>query len=245
MVVSTAPQTSRKASSPRSAQDDRFFGRRARDLSSKTPSVSAWSICIAFLLILTALPLSARTITLKPEALDAFAVLSEANTINGWASYNYDYTRYTADTPGGGPATSYLLRYSLAQIPKGMRITHAEWTIAHNVSSANVNVWRVLAEWGLGVCYQYRATYPQKLEWSVPGAKGKSTDRATNPTATGQFVNGQLLTVNVTQDVEMWYNGAAPNRGWLLTFDGFALLHSATHGGHRTKWQLTITYEPE
>lgn len=203
--------------------------------------VARWLI----LLCLASSPLAARTITLKPEALDAFAVLSEANTMNGWAAYNYDYTRYTADSAGGGPATSYLLRYSLDQIPKGMRITHAEWTIAHNVSGANVSVWRVLAEWGLGACFQYRATYPQKLEWSVAGARGKSTDRATNPTAKGQFVNGQLLSVNVTQDVEMWYNGAAPNRGWLITFDSFALLHSPTHGGHRTKWTLTITYEPE
>jgi hypothetical protein len=189
--------------------------------------------------------LYARTVTLAPEALDGFAALSESNPINGWACYNYDYTRYTADVPGAGPTTSLLLRYSLAQIPKGQRITHAEWTIAHNVSGATVNVWRVLAEWGLGACYQYRATYPQKVEWSVPGARGKSIDRATNPTATGQFVNGQLLTVNVTPDIEMWYHGAAPNRGWLITFDGPALLHSATHGGHRFKWQLTITYEPE
>jgi hypothetical protein len=200
---------------------------------------------LMILLCLASSPLVARTVTLKPEALDAFAVLSEANTINGWAAYNYDYSRYTSDATGGGPATSYLLRYSLDQIPKGMRITHAEWTIAHNVSGANVSVWRVLAEWGLGACFQYRATYPKKLDWSVPGARGKSTDRATNPTAKGQFVNGQLLTVNVTQDVEMWYNNAAPNRGWLITFDSFALLHSPTHGGHRTKWTLTITYEPE
>jgi hypothetical protein len=197
------------------------------------------------LLCMASSPLAARTVTLKPEALDAFAVLSEANTMNGWAAYNYDYTRYAADSAGGGPATSYLLRYSLDQIPKGMRITHAEWTIAHNVSGANVSVWRVLAEWGLGACFQYRETYPKKIEWSVAGARGKSTDRATNPTAKGQFVNGQLLSVNVTQDVEMWYNGAAPNRGWLITFDSFALLHSPTHGGHRTKWTLTITYEPE
>jgi hypothetical protein len=193
----------------------------------------------------SATPLLARTITLKPDTLDSFAALSEANTINGWAVYNYDYSRFGSHTPGASPTTSYLIRYSLDQIPKGMRITHAEWTIAHNVSSATVSVWRVLADWGLGACYQYRMTYPEKVEWSIAGAKGKSIDRATNPTAVGKFVNGQLLSVNVTSDIEMWYNGAAPNRGWLLTFDAFALMHSPTHGGHRAKWQLTITYEPE
>jgi hypothetical protein len=41
--------------------------------------------------------LMARTITLKPEALDAFVVLSESNTMNGWAAYNYDYSRYTGE----------------------------------------------------------------------------------------------------------------------------------------------------
>ncbi len=194
---------------------------------------------------LLAAPLHARTISLSSESLEAFAALSETNTINGWACYNYDYTRYTGVALGGGPQTSYLLRYSLDRIPKGMRITHAEWTIAHNVSGANVNVWRVLADWGLGVCYQYRKTYPEKTEWSIAGAKGKSIDRATNPTATGQFVNGELLTVNVTPDIEMWYNGAAPNRGWLITFDTGALLFSPISDGHRAKWLLTVTYEPE
>jgi len=202
-------------------------------------------LAVALLLSLPAAPLQARTITLSYESLDSFFALSEANTINGWACYNYDYQRYAGDSLGGGPATSYVLRYSLDRIPKGMRITHAEWTIAHNVSGAAVNVWRVLGDWGLGACFQYRATYPKKIEWSAAGAKGKSTDRATNPTASGRFVNGQLLAVNVTPDVELWYNGAAPNRGWLLTFDSFALLHSAVHNGHRLKWQLTITYEPE
>ena len=202
------------------------------------------ALCVV-LLAFGAPPLVARTIIIKADALDAFATLSETNVRNGWATYNYDNTRYINSATGGAPTTSYLLRYSLDQIPKGMRITRAEWTIAHNVASTKVNVWRVLADWGIGACFQYRTTYPKKQEWSVAGARGKSTDRATNPTASGQFVNGQFLTVNVTQDVEMWYSGAAPNRGWLITFDGSALLHSPTHGGHRHKWQLTVTYEPE
>jgi hypothetical protein len=199
----------------------------------------------AWLLSFSAAPLLARTVTLKPNAMEEFAALSESHPRNGWACYNYDYTRYQCEPPATGPTTSCIIRYSLDQIPKGMRITHAEWVIAHNVSATTVHVWRVLADWGIGACHQYRMTYPKKLEWSVPGARGKSTDRATNQTASGTFVNGQLLSVNVTQDIELWYNGGAPNRGWLLTFDGGALLHSPTHGGHRTKWQLTITYEPE
>jgi hypothetical protein len=206
-------------------------------LSTRLAAVCLWLALVA--------PAFCRTITLKPEALDSYATLSEAHPMNGWASYNYDGTRYVSSVPGMSPSNSMLLRYSLEQIPKGMRITHAEFTIAHNVSGAKVNVWRVLAEWGLGVCHQFRMTYPEKREWTVAGARGKSTDRATNPTTSGKFVDGQLLTVNVTPDVELWYTGAAPNRGWLLTFESFALLHSPTHDGHRLKWQLRVTYEPE
>jgi hypothetical protein len=186
-----------------------------------------------------------RTVVLKPEALDAFAALSESHPINGWACFHYDGVHYISSVPGVNPTTSLLLRYSLDQIPKGMRITHAEFTIAHNVSSSRVHVWRLLGEWGLGVCHQFRMTHPAKLEWSLPGARGKSTDRATHPTASGKFVDGQLLTVNVTPDVELWYTGASPNRGWLLTFESGALLHSPTHDGHRFKWQVRVTYEPE
>ena len=51
--------------------------------------------------------------------------------------------------------------------------------------------------------------------------------------------------MNVTQDVELWYSGAAPNRGWLLTFDSYSILISPTHMAERSKWELRITYEPE
>jgi hypothetical protein len=204
------------------------------------------ALFIAALIAFFASPLVGRTITICAESLDGFVALSETHPRNGWAAYSYDETRYGSNPPGAGPKTSYILRYSLDKIPKGMRITRAEWVVAHNVASSTFHVWRVLGDWGIGACYQYRAAYPKKLEWSVPGARGKSTDRATNPTATAKFgASGTLVSVNVTQDVEMWYNGAAPNRGWLLAFEGGALLHSPTHDGHKLKWELKVTYEPE
>jgi len=188
----------------------------------------------------------ARTITLKPEAVDAFAVLSESHPRSGWAAQQVDPSLFISNPPIGGASTSYLVRYSFDQIPKGNRITHAEWGIpAGPPTACTVTVWRVLAEWGIGVCHQFRMVHPKRLEWSVPGARGRSVDRATKPTGSGKFEPGALqVTVNVTQDVELWHGGAAPNRGWLLTFDGPCILASPTHAG-RQQWQLRVTYEPE
>jgi len=198
------------------------------------------------LLLLAHSAASARTITLKPEAVDAFAVLSENHPRSGWAAQQIDPTLFVSNPPIGGPGTSYLVRYSFDQIPRGNRITHAEWVIpAGPATTSTVTVWRVLAEWGIGVCHQFRMAHPRRLEWSVPGARGRSVDRATKPTGGGKFGPGALqVTVNVTQDVELWHGGAAPNRGWLLTFDSPCILISPTHAG-RQQWQLRITYEPE
>ena len=201
----------------------------------------------AFLLLCLAATLApARTITLKPDALDAFAVLAENHPRNGWAAQPIDASLYLSNPPLAAPNTSFIVRYSFAQLPPGQRITHAEWIIPGGAAAAGtVTVWRVIADWGIGVSHQFRMAYPKPLPWSVPGARGKSIDRATKPTGTGKFSTASpQVTVNVTQDVELWHTGAAPNRGWLLTFDSASLLVSPTHGG-RSQWQLRITYEPE
>ncbi len=192
-------------------------------------------------------PLMARTVTIKAQAIDAFAALSDKFPHNGWAAYQVSATFAVSNPLLTAPTTSYLVRYSFDQIPKGQRITRAEWVIpASPQSVSTISVWRLFAEWGLGVCHQYRMTYPEKLEWSVAGANGKSVDRATNPTGSGKFGKGtSLVTINVTQDVELWYSGATPNRGWLLTFDSSSVLLSPTHTVERFKWELHITYEPE
>ncbi len=198
------------------------------------------------LLAFLATTASARTITLKPEAVDAFATLSESHPRSGWAAQQIDPTLFVSNPPIGGANTSYLVRYSFDQIPKGNRITHAEWVVPVGfAATSTVTVWRVLAEWGIGVCHQFRMVHPKRLEWSVPGARGRSVDRATKPTGSGKFEPGMVhVTVNVTQDVELWHGGAAPNRGWLLAFDGPCILISPTHAG-RQQWQLRVTYEPE
>lgn len=228
------------------AAQPRAGGRNPVGIRRRAGAAVLRLLTLLSLLLLAHSAASARTITLKPEAVDAFAVLSENHPRSGWAAQQIDPTLFVSNPPIGGPGTSYLVRYSFDQIPRGNRITHAEWVIpAGPATTSTVTVWRVLAEWGIGVCHQFRMAHPRRLEWSVPGARGRSVDRATKPTGGGKFGPGALqVTVNVTQDVELWHGGAAPNRGWLLTFDSPCILISPTHAG-RQQWQLRITYEPE
>jgi hypothetical protein len=209
-------------------------------------SATSRALLLLALLLAASVSASARTITLNPDAVDAFAALCESHPRSGWAAHQVDPSLYISNPPIGAPNTSFLIRYSFDQIPKGNRITHAEWTIpAGPAATATVTIWRVLADWGIGASHRFRMVHPKKLEWSMPGARGKSVDRATHPTGTAKFsgVTPQV-TVNVTPDVELWLNGAAPNRGWLLTFDAPCILLSPTHAG-RQQWQLRVTYEPE
>ena len=205
-----------------------------------------WNFATVLIFCAAICAASARTITLNADAIDAFAVLSDKTPHNGWAAQELEPGLFVSNPPVASAATSFLLRYSFAQIPPGQRITHAEWVIPGGLAAtATVKVWRVIPEWGLGVCQQFRMVHPRRLEWSVPGARGKSVDRATNPTGSGKFgPDAPSVLVNVTQDVELWHAGAAPNRGWLLTFDTPSILVSPTHAG-RDAWRLRITYEPE
>jgi hypothetical protein len=53
--------------------------------------------------------------------------------------------------------------------------------------------------------------------------------------------------VNVTEDVELWYTGAAANHGWILTHEdtGSLIRLSSPVWATRGNWKLRITYEPE
>lgn len=58
-------------------------------------------------------------------------------------------------------------------------------------------------------------------------------------------------TVDVTEDIELWYTGAAVNRGWIMTLerDGEHIYLASPYtpgylGGGKT-WKLQITFEPQ
>ena len=114
-------------------------------------------------------------------------------------------------------------------------------------TGARLQVRRLLAEWGPGVSHQFRMVRPQRLEWSTPGARGLGQDRAASATASTMIKGSGETTLNVTEDVELWYSGAAPNHGWTLTAEdeGVFVRMQSPFWGAPKGWKLRITFEPQ
>ena len=133
---------------------------------------------------------------------------------------------YQTERMDFGPGMAIILRFSLDSIPKGQRIQKAEltWMCGCVAGRTKMQVHRLLADWGPGVSHQYYRQFPTKMPWSQPGGRGAS-DRVTKPTAQVLLVPPKENTVEVTQDVELWYTGSAPNRGWILSLENDAASH--------------------
>lgn len=208
-------------------------------------------LALAILLTLST-SLHARTITITAEDCDQMACISAHAPRLSWAM---------APPTGGVFSTmaqlqwnnkiALLMRFPLQElIPKDQRITKAELTIqcSYVAGSPEVHVRRLLAEWGPGVCHEHRMTYPKKVPWDQPGGRGGATDRVVKDTAVFKFPKVGEYTVDVTEDIELWYTGAATNRGWIMTLepDGNVYLPSPysppLQGGKQ--WKLQITFEP-
>jgi hypothetical protein len=214
----------------------------------------AFGSMVILLFATTSLP--ARTVTLTAEDADQMASIAAFAPRLSWVTTQ----------PGNGGVfntqpslywnskIAVLLRLPFNDlIPKGQRITKAELTLNATYlagSEPKVTVRRVLAEWGSGVCHQYRIAYPKKIEWTQPGGRGAATDRAAKDSAVFKFAKVGEQTVDLTEDVELWYTGAAANRGWIFTMetDGEHIYMPSPYaphanGGKQWKWQ--ITYEPQ
>lgn len=206
-------------------------------------------------LLLSAAPLPARTIAVTAEDCDEMAVISARAPRLSWAmpSNGGEGMFHVQPTLYWDSKTAVLMRFPIAAlIPKGQRVTRAELTItASYVESpqSEVHVRRVLAEWGSGVCHQYRMVHPQKLEWSQPGCRGAATDRANKDSAVFKTAKIGDYTADLTEDIELWYTGAVPNRGWIFTLEPDASriyvpapYCPAVAAGKQ--WKLQITFEP-
>ena len=194
---------------------------------------------------------SARTIVLKPTDMDMMAALAAEAPRYSWASYQTSPGFFKNDSVQATAGHGFLLRYALDKIPKEDRVTYAEWDIP--VASFNpppqvrLYIWRITAEWGAGVSHLFRMIYPKKLEWAMPGARGNSSDRTTKPSNVLRISESGEKTINVTEDVELWHRGAAPNYGWMISVEDPGVLiglQSPFYDG-RASWNLRITYEPQ
>lgn len=205
-------------------------------------------------LLLLAGSLSARTITITALDCDEMAIIGPHAPRLSWA--------ITQASPGIFDTQQYLnysssmailMRFPIDQlIPKGQRITKAELVIAptYVAGESQFHVRRILAEWGNGVCHQYRMVHPKKLEWAQPGGRGAGSDRSNKSTAMVKIPKVGEYTLDVTEDIELWYTKAAANRGWIMNIDNegcHLYFHSpyAPHYGHGKLWKLQVTFEPQ
>jgi hypothetical protein len=201
-------------------------------------------------LLAVAIPASARTLIVTDADCERMAFIQESKPRWSWGGYDITSSAQSTGQFYMYPDRAFLIVFPLEKIPKGQRIVKAELsftTILQPGGEQRLHLRRILAPWGAGVCWQYRAIRPQKAEWAKAGARGVGTDRAVKASALIRTTEAGEKTVNVTEDVELWYTGAAPNHGWMLTFEdaeGYVAVHSPVWGGRGT-WKLRVTYEPD
>jgi hypothetical protein len=207
----------------------------------------------SFLVLLTlTTSLPARTITLTAEDCDQMACIINTAPRLSWNGLNHVTHIYeVASQLQLKTGMAILMRFPLNQIPKDQRILKAELTAPaiYVAGLPKIQVRRLLADWGTGVCHDYSRTYPKKVEWSQPGGRGAS-DRAPKDSAIIAFKAVGEQTVEVTEDVDLWHTGGAFNRGWILTLENDAgLTYLASpyypHAPTAKQWKLVITYEPK
>lgn len=198
-------------------------------------------------------PAAAVTVVIDAAEIDRAGAIADDAPRMSWAGaqrWTAIYDSWFADLM---PGHSLLMRFPITKIPAGQKITNAALTVPVESMGGNdvrFYLWRLLPEWGHGVCYLYRSTRPAKVPWTVPGARGVATDRAAQPTAIVPLTAVGEQVINVTEDVELWYTGAAPNNGWMFTVEdiGTFVRIQLVHWPdvvHFPLWRLRITYEPE
>lgn len=191
----------------------------------------------------------ARTLVLDGEEIDLAAGMAAEAPRMGWAMSLLTPDIYTTAQLDVIPGRGFLFRIPLHRIPAGERITQAELILPVATvegTDPRLYLWRVVAGWGVGACYEYRSTVPQKIPWTRPGAGGRYSDRAGRPTVVARLTTPGQKIFNVTEDVELWQAGAATNWGWLLTVEdpGVRIQLSSPFSAGERQWKLRITHEP-
>jgi hypothetical protein len=207
---------------------------------------------LGFVISLVSASASARTITFVAGDCELAAVISSELPRMSWAGLgDSGVVRGDFNLRIYQDLHAVLLQYPIERIPKGQRITKAELTINVNYLYANqseIHVRRLLTDWGTGVCHDFRQAYPEKLPWAAPGGRGDNKDRVAKSSGVFKVDKIAEYTIDVTEDVDLWYTGGSPNRGWIFTADtgGIHIMspYSPVSGGSN-QWRLRITYEPE
>ena len=208
-------------------------------------------ILILVFTLLASSVLSGRTFELTDENCVRIAVIASDAPRLSWAGL-HGRSGYTTNVLAlyntDSRKTAFLIAFPLDHIPDDKRITSATlsmYCVLWGQDKPRVEVRRIIGDWGDGVCHLYRRTHPEKVKWTKPGATGIGTDRARRATGLVQLSEelGEF-SLNVTEDVELWYWQGVPNNGWIVTLEtkGEARFYSPTH--NPGSWKLDVTYEP-
>ncbi|MFW6059353.1 MAG: hypothetical protein ACODAQ_04185 [Phycisphaeraceae bacterium] len=215
---------------------------------------AAWCLVVVVCLA-SAAPLSARTILLGVEDCDGIAAIDAAAPRLSWAMARSGRQTYHTGHMALTEQRSLLMRFDLGRIPPDQRIVHAELVVPVRErlgSDPRFYAWRLLTDWGAGVCHLYRFTRrgesDERIPWTEDGARGIGSDRAAAPTDAVRVTSSEAskYVINVTEDVELWYEDRAENHGWLFSVEDpeveVRLASPLWH--YRDDWTLRITYEP-
>ncbi|HEY8665210.1 MAG TPA: hypothetical protein VIL86_01035 [Tepidisphaeraceae bacterium] len=225
--------------------------RDAEVFTSCLPASCLRASLAAWLLLLAAAGAQGRTIFLDFHDFDQIGGIAEAAPRQSLAFGEGPTAAFSNGQVALTPQVRFLVRYALDKVPAGNQIVYAELIVpATNIGGTEPRfyLWRMLADWGPGVCYAYRSARPEKVNWAKPGAGGIGSDRAAAPTDIPRIVQAGQVTINVTEDVEMWYSGAAKNNGWIFTVEDpgtIVILASPLWNPIPGSWRLRITYEPK
>ena len=151
----------------------------------------------------------------------------------------------------------FLIKFDLSSSPAANRILTAQLVIYVQDRNSYVNtqhldtkvgVWRMLVEWGPGVCWENRGGKDEK-PWGQPGGKQAGQDRAQQPTDTPLLKSENTwLRFDVRADVEAILGGE-PNYGWAVENidalgDGFSIV-TPISGDPKFRPVLVITHQPK
>ncbi len=206
------------------------------------------------LLLLTTATAPARTIVITDEECERIALIDARSPRLSWANYELGHgvwtTQYHLNLAG---ERAFLICFPIDKIPKEQKITKAELLVPiyYLDGEQRLQLRRIVADWGVGVSHQYRMVRPEKKEWAKPGANDTKADALPSSVLrlSGPLRGLNERAVNVTEDVELWYTGAAPNHGWRIghELEGsllYLLSPVSTYPLGKVSWKLRITYEP-
>ena len=204
----------------------------------------------ALLALLAARPLRGATVSYDGSHSRRMAVIDEQATRLSWATVGRLGSPFNTTGLFLIPGRAFLIHFDLAAIPPGQRIVKAELLVPVADTAGHdprFFIWRLVAGWGVGVCWDERLQEPAPVKWAVPGGRGPGLDRALEPTAVIRQPGRVQIPVNVTADVALWYAGAAPNEGWMMTVEdpGIWVALRPPFWNAAQQWTLQITYEPE